>query len=62
MKAFIRSVITIALMAGLMFGATLAVVGAVSSSGSPTTNVVLPMPTPDPNAQAAPCPNPQAVC
>ena len=62
MKAFVRSVITIAVMAALMFGATLAVVGAVSSSASPTTKMVLPLPTPDPNPQTTPCPNPQAVC
>jgi hypothetical protein len=51
--SFIRSVIAVAGMVGLVFGATLGLAGLSSHAGGATsTNLVLPMPTPDPNPQA----------
>lgn len=53
MKAFFRSLVTIAAMVGLVFGASLGLAGFSSHAGGATSaHVVLPMPTPDPNPQA----------
>lgn len=62
MKSFVRSAVMVAVLACLVFGATLALAGFSTHAAAPGPSVVLPMPRPDPDAQATPCPNPQAVC
>jgi len=52
MKSSIRELITVGVIVGLVFAATLGLAGISSHAGGASTNVVLPMPTPDPNPQA----------
>ena len=52
MKSSIRELITVGVMVGLVFAATLGLAGISSQAGGASTNIVLPMPTPDPNPQA----------
>jgi len=52
MKSSIRELITVGVIVGLVFGATLGLAGFSSHAGGASTNVVMPMPTPDPNPQA----------
>jgi hypothetical protein len=53
MTSFIRGLIVVAGMVGLVLGATLGLAGFASHAGGATsTNMVLPMPTPDPDPQA----------
>jgi hypothetical protein len=53
MKSSIRELITVGVIVGLVFAATLGLAGFSSHAGGATsTNMVLPMPTPDPNPQA----------
>jgi hypothetical protein len=52
MKSSIRELITVGVIVGLVFAATLGLAGFSSHAGAASTNVVMPMPTPDPNPQA----------
>ncbi len=50
MKSSIRELITVGVIVGLVFAATLGVAGFWSHAGGATSaNLVLPMPTPDPH-------------